>query len=111
MATSSAGDESGEGKGQSGEAGEERDVSLSELYRRGVRGHREIESGTMASSTEDFKVCEGTIKIDVAHSVFFLQAHVVAAVRDLEGAWRMAQSLGLFSRNETLEEVATADLQ
>eukprot|EP00731_Ephydatia_muelleri_P012941 Em0007g251a len=67
--------------------------SLADLFKKGFDAQKTIESGNLASDSKEYKQC------------------LAEAVSSLEAATVMVNNLGLFSSNEELEDVATADLK
>ena len=67
--------------------------SLVDLFKKGFEAQKTIESGILASDSKEYKQC------------------LAEAVSSLEVATLMVNNLGLFSSNEELEDVGTADLK
>ena len=98
--------------------------SLADLFKKGFDAQKTIESGNLASDSKEYKV--HTIPMTprgalakraiyflkhILSSSSFVQQCLAEAVSSLEAATVMVNNLGLFSSNEELEDVATADLK
>ena len=90
------------------------EVSLQELFQRGLEGQRKVEGGELSSGSEEFKVKVLVLNLTVNNlpsPCMCAQLCVSSAISSLESATRMVNQLSLFSSNEEIDEVATTDLK
>ena len=105
---------------------EDSGLSLSELFYAGWEVQKKVENAEIVASNKDFNVsCFKYLKsssnivhpnvivpaIQFLEQFIYLQTIVSDGIQQLEEATKLVSRLDLFSKNEMVEEVSTADLK